>query len=132
MTEETASTLGRILVVDDDPVICRLLARVLRGRYAVTAVAQASQALRLFRPGQYSVALVDLGMRSLPGDRMARQMRQIDPTVATILITGWELEDDDPRRHACDFYLHKPFGDLEELEATVARAVELHQQRRGG
>ena len=39
-----------------------------------------------FVHGRYDVALIDLGMPGTPGDRVARQMRQVDPAVVTVMI----------------------------------------------
>ena len=75
--------------------------------------------------------LIDLGMPGLPGDRVAREMKQVDPLVATVLITGWDLKPDDPRLVVFDLRIEKPFDDLDEIEDVVARAIELHDQRTG-
>ena len=87
------------------------------------------EALERFAPGRYDVALIDLAMPGMPGDQVARKMQQLDPSVVAVLITGWDLKPDDARLAAFDFWLRKPFDDLGELEASVARAVELHDRR---
>ena len=86
------------------------------------------EALEQFVPGQWDVALIDLGMPGLSGDRVAAEMRAADSSLATILITGWPLAAADPRGSGFDFRLTKPFG-LEIMEATVAQAIALHDAR---
>jgi len=49
--------------------------------------------------------------------------------VVTVLITGWELPDDDDRLKPFDFVIQKPI-DLDEFEDTIARAIHLHDQRK--
>ncbi|NQU42751.1 response regulator [bacterium] len=117
---------GRILVVDDDKAICSLLSRLLGEQHEVEAVTDGQQALERFAPGKYDVVLIDLGMSGMPGDRLLREMRQIDPAVATVLITGWDLPESDSRVVQFDFQIRKPFTDLDEVEDIVARAIELH------
>ena len=63
-------------------------------------------------------------------DEIARRLRRMDPAMSLILITGWQLEADDPRAAAFDFSLRKPFMSLVEVEETVRRAVQLCDQRR--
>ena len=69
-------------------------------------------------------------MPGLAGDQVAAQMRHLDPSVATVLITGWVLEPDDARSAGFDFVLPKPFASLREVESVVAQAIELHDARK--
>lgn len=122
---------GRILVVDDDEAVCSLLSRLLGEQHEVETTTDGRQALDRFAPGKYDVAMIDLGMSGMPGDRLLREMRQIDPSVATVLITGWDLPDTDTRVILFDFWVQKPFEDLDEVETVVAQAVKVHDGRMG-
>ena len=62
---------------------------------------------------------------------MAREIRQRDPLVSTVLITGWDLDDGDSRREPFDLQIGKPFDDLDEISDVVAQAIELHDERIG-
>ena len=123
---------GKVLVVDDDESAVQFLPRVLSRDHDVEAVLSGVEAMERFTPGRYDVALIDLGMPGMPGNRIAEEMRQVDPSVATVLITGWELEEDDPRLSAFDFRIQKPFSDLDKVKNAVAQAVELHDRRTDG
>ena len=48
--------------------------------------------------------------------------------MVTILVTGWRLEEDDPRRQAVDLYMQKPYvpGAVTEI---VAEALALYARR---
>lgn len=120
---------GKILVVDDDETICRLLARLLGEQHVVETVTDGRQALDRFAPGEFDVVLIDLGMSGMSGDRLLREMRQIDPAVGTVLITGWDLPDSDTRVTSFDFQVQKPFEDLDEVERVVAQAIGVHDER---
>jgi FixJ family two-component response regulator len=75
------------------------------------------------------VAIIDLGLSGITGDRVGRLMRQADTSLATILISGWDFSEGDPRVAPFDFWLGKPFDDLRQVEAVVTRAIELHDAR---
>jgi len=120
---------GRLLIVEDDEGTCGLLERLLSETHEMETVSSGREALERLAPGRYDVALIDLGMPGLSGDRVAQQMQRIDPSVVTVLITGWELPPGDRRRDVFDFRIQKPFEDLAEVEEVVARAIELHDAR---
>ena len=126
---ESPTRRGQVLIVEDDVDVCDLLERLLSAQHALTVVRDGRQALEQFVPGRYEVALIDLGMPGMAGDRVAAQMMAADACLATVLITGWPLTDADPRRSVFDFHLAKPFDDLDEVEATVAQAIALHHTR---
>jgi signal transduction histidine kinase len=127
--EEYQVRSGKLLIVEDDEGTCGLLDRLLSETHEVKTVLDGREALEQFAPDQYDVVLIDLGMPGLPGDRIAREIKQADPLVITVLITGWDLKPDDPRKDIFDFRIEKPFDDLDEVENIVARAIELHDQR---
>ena len=120
---------ARLLIVEDDEEVSDLLDRLLSDSHTVTVVADGKEALGRFVPGQCDVALIDLGMPGLAGDQVAARMRQLDPSVALVLVTGWVLEQDDVRLRWFDLQIPKPFDDLDEVESVVARAIELHDSR---
>ena len=119
----------KILVVEDDSGTCDLLSNLLSRNHTVEIVRSGPEALAQFLPGRYDVALIDLGMPKMPGDRVAQKMRQIDPLVATVLITGWRLPKGDPRLSAFDFLLQKPLSPLDKVQNVVVQAIDLHDAR---
>ena len=123
---------GRLLIVEDDLGVCRLLTRLLSADHEVASVPDGEEAMEGFAPDKYDAVMIDLGMPGMPGDRVARGMRQQDPILATVLITGWDVPEDDSRRSVFDFHLKKPFDDLDKVAYTVASAVELHDRREKG
>ena len=118
-----------LLIVEDDGMVCTVLSRLLENHHEVVVVQTGQEALRTFAPGCYDVALVDLGMPGMPGDLVAREMKAKDPFLATVLITGWEIDDHDSRASAFDFRIQKPFERLSLVRNTVAMAVALRDAR---
>ena len=121
---------GRVLIVEDDEGTGLLLKRFLGERYEAAVVGSGAEALERFVAGEWDAALIDLGMPGMPGDRVALRLRELDPQLALVLITGWELPDEDARLEVFDFRLQKPFEDLDEVEEVVVRAVALRDSRR--
>ena len=119
----------RVLVVEDDPVVRKVLDELLGVDHRVESTASGADAIERVRRDAFDVALVDLGMPEMRGDRVVEQMRRVDPALATVLITGWQLEDDDPALEHFDFRLQKPFNDVDEVLQTVGRAVDLRRSR---
>ena len=120
---------GKILVVEDDENVSELLSHLLSRLHEVETASDGRKALEAFGPGLYEVAMIDLGLPGLPGDQVEREMRSVDPCLATVLITGWELREDDPRQSAFDFQIQKPFENLDRVLNVVAQAVKLHDTR---
>jgi CheY-like chemotaxis protein len=123
------SSRGKILVVDDDEAISGLLSRLLGSRHEVEVAADGRQALDRFTAGKYDVTMIDLGMSGMSGDQLVQQLKELDPAVATVLITGWALSEMDTRMFPFDLRLAKPFDDLDEVENVVVQAIELHDER---
>ncbi len=48
--------------------------------------------------------------------------------MVTILVTGWKLEEDDPRRQAVDLYLQKPYVPNAVTE-MITTALSLYAKR---
>ncbi|MBS0522027.1 MAG: response regulator [Proteobacteria bacterium] len=118
---------GRVLVVDDNPVNRRILARQLElaGAAATDTAAGGEEALELMRRGHYDLVLADLQMPGMDGFDLARRIRfrerearlQRTPILA---ITASALEDHEARTRevGMDGLVTKPVG-IEELRATL-------------
>lgn|GEM_PF-1046788 len=130
--EKPEGDQGRILIAEDDELVCRVLSRTLSGQHQVDLFKTAQEALNAFVPDHYDVAIIDLGMPGMSGDRLTTKLKLRDPHLATVLVTGWELPDHDPRLEKFDFYLQKPFEDIKTVQETVVRGIELCKTRKNG
>ncbi|TWT51704.1 Blue-light-activated protein [Thalassoglobus neptunius] len=82
----------RILVVEDDSVLRRLLTRILEVHgFRVTAFAEGRDALTAFKeaPEEFDLVLSDIMMPGMSGFEVAEQVREIVPGVQVILMTGF-------------------------------------------
>lgn len=115
--------MTRVLVVEDDPAIGRLLRRTLTDQgNVVTVASDGASGLSLALNEQPDVVLLDLGLPDLDGRQVLRMLRAISQ-VPVIVVTA---QDDDRTvvqalDAGADDYLVKPFGS-EQLAARI-RAV---------
>ena len=115
--------MDRVLAVDDNPSIQKLVSANLQARgYAVTTADTGEDALRLFTLGDYELVLLDLILPGLSGLEVCTQIRQ-QSDVPIIVLSAREDEDLKVRAldAGADDYVTKPFSH-EELLARV-RAV---------
>ena len=110
----------RILLVEDERTISRLIRQVLTGMdHEVTAVEAARDAIALLLEREFELVLLDLNLADGDGlrvvDELAASSRPLPPVV---LMTGEQSAvEDDPRAASAAAILSKPFaiGDLEAI-----------------
>lgn len=81
----------RVLVVDDDPLVLRALARVLARDFEVASARSGREAIDLVRAGgAFDAMLCDLVMPELSGIELHELLAELDPELAkrTIFLTG--------------------------------------------
>ena len=114
----------RVLVVDDEPTICRALTIALgRAGYDVVAVEAGEQAHTLLRAEHVDFLVLDLRIPDLRGDVLFELAASIQPHLRyrTLFTTGDTSERALELIEACGCKaLHKPF-ELQELMAELAK-----------
>jgi len=118
----------RILLVDDDQLTCNVVGRIVSQVYDVEIFTSPQDAHDAFVKGRFDVALIDLAMTQMRGDVLEAHLRREDPTLVTVLMTGWLLDDDDERARGFDFCLYKPV-EMAALLQVVHKGIVLHDQR---
>ena len=119
---------GRILVVDDEPQITRVLRRSLATRgYEVQVAADGEEALDLFRHWVPDLVITDLSMPHIGGLELCRRLRAISPVPIIVLsVKGEEWIKVEALDAGADDYVTKPFGMAElfaRVRATLRRAL---------
>ena len=124
---------GRILLVDDEPPLLKMMSIYLQRRgYSVgtsTTTAQAS-ALIDAEPLSYAVAVLDATMAGLSMEELALKMLQANPSLRVLATSGYpvdmsRLETAAPGRVA---FLHKPF--TPEMLAESVRGMLAAQEKK--
>ena len=118
---------GRILLVDDDDALLRVLARTLeRLGYVVQCAQDGPAAVCVLERGAFDVLVSDIAMPGMTGIELLLAVRRVDLDVPVVLMTG--APDVATATHAVEFgalrYLSKPI-DPELLAKVIAQAVPL-------
>jgi signal transduction histidine kinase/ActR/RegA family two-component response regulator len=114
----------RVLVVDDNPSVVASFEEMLTVLGCeITEASSGAEALTLFTPGGYDLVITDLAMPDLSGWHVATAVRDLDPAVPVVLVSGWEPENlgDAMRRHRITF-LKKPFA-FSQIQSIVIDAI---------
>ncbi|MFO1412662.1 MAG: response regulator transcription factor [Burkholderiales bacterium] len=111
----------RILAVEDDPPIARMLALELgRLGYALQVVGTAAEALAQAKSWSPSLMLLDLGLPDRDGSEVLRELRARSDALPVICLTARDrpVERVGGLRAGADDYIVKPF-DISELDARI-------------
>jgi DNA-binding NtrC family response regulator len=115
---------ARILVVDDEEIICTVIARALAPLgYAVDIALDADTALDIMKKRPANVAVIDIRMPGHDGVWLIERLEKKYPETAVVIVTG--VLDLDPRltlRPAVIGYLTKPFA-TKKVREVVKKAV---------
>src|SRR5438034_1343773 len=116
---------GRVLVVDDDAVICELVATTLAEHgYPTRRASDAREAIYLVQRETPDVVLLDVHLPDISGYQVCRRLRDdYGESIGIILISGERKESFDRAAGmllGADDYMVKPFV-LDELLARVQR-----------
>ena len=115
---------ARVLVVDDEPAILRVVQTNLSGHgFRVDTAASGQEALATAARVRPDVVLLDLGLPDMDGIDVIRSIRQRAPTPIVVLSArGAERDKVAALDLGADDYLTKPFG-VNELLARVRVAL---------
>jgi CheY-like chemotaxis protein len=118
---------GRILFVDDEPLVADTAERMLRALgYTVSAFTASLEALAEFRrkPDAFDLVITDVTMPGLTGDALAARIREIRPGIPVVLCTGHtdRITAEKAKELGFDGFLLKPVV-LGDLSRTVYRLL---------
>lgn len=110
--------VARILVVDDDSDLLGLVSRqLLAAGYQVETCEHPLEAEQLITRGEFDLLLTDLEMPGLSGIDLLRLVKETDPSLVVILLTGYASIDTavEAMKLGAFDYLRKPFPPQELL-----------------
>lgn len=121
-TPSTSSAASRkILVVDDDPTLLEILLETLETLgYESAGAVNGQEALSKLKNRSFDLVITDIRMPHLDGLSLLRNVKEINPKIPVIMITGFSLAYPSQRalREGADGYLVKPFR-IDKIEELV-------------
>jgi two-component system KDP operon response regulator KdpE len=123
----------RILIVDDEPPIRRLLRTALAAQdYRIDEAADGESALDFLKRNPADLVILDLGLPGMDGLEVIRRLRGEGNATPIIILSS---RDDEAGKVAAldlgaDDYVAKPFG-MEELSARIRAALRHRLQKEG-
>ncbi|RMH17179.1 MAG: HDOD domain-containing protein [Gemmatimonadetes bacterium] len=120
----------RILLVDDDPNVLAALRnslRRMRDRWVVVGATSGEEALALMQEEPFAVVVTDMRMPVMDGAELLERVRDLSPTTARIILSGYS-ELDAVRRTVtvAHQFLAKP-TEPGTLEEAIQRALSLRE-----
>src|SRR5215467_291879 len=115
---------ARVLVVDDEPQITRVLRTVLTSQgYQVRTAAEGEAAFSNFTEWRPELVITDLYMPHMDGLELCRRIRAVSTVPIIVLsVKGEERTKVEALDSGADDYVTKPFG-IDELLARVRAAL---------
>ena len=117
----------RILAVDDDPMLTRMLHAQLQSLgYHVQSTSSSQEALAIFQaaPETFDLVITDQTMPEMTGEQLTQSLRQIRPDIPIILCTGFShiINAESARAIGVDAFCIKPLM-RQNLSRTIQQAV---------
>jgi DNA-binding NtrC family response regulator len=127
--------LANLLVVDDDSDIAHVLKQgFLKNRFLVSAFTDPEAALKNFQSNSkdYCLVLSDIRMPGMSGIRLARKVKQINPNVKVVLMTSFEINDNEFSKvfpsTQVDGFVQKPIS-IEDLTNKILDTIGQTKRR---
>jgi two-component system, cell cycle sensor histidine kinase and response regulator CckA len=125
---------AKILVVDDEPDICEILAQSLYMEgYDVAVAVDGRDAIDCFKTQAADLVITDMRMPRADGLDVLRAVKAQDPLTEVIVLTGYGTLNNavsSLKNEGAFHYLTKPIEDIEEFLSTVRNALERQLLRR--
>ncbi len=122
----------RILVLDDEPIVCKRLKSALEKRgYEVETFVRSLDAFNRIQEKNFDIVITDLKMEGLDGMAFLTEVKKRSPETEVIVITGFatmESAKESFRKGVFDF-LAKPFK-LGEIQKVIEKADAKVKERK--
>jgi len=137
MMETLMEAVGkvRILVVDDEEIVCDMLFDALsQAGYTVKTAKDGSDAIAQIENEPFEIVITDLKMPGMSGMELLQRVQKINPDICVLIITAYSTIESavGAMKQGAYDYICKPF-ELEEMKVVVEKAVErqrlLHESR---
>ncbi len=117
---------GKILIVDDEPQILKILSRLLsKLNCEISTAGTGEEALELIGKEGFDLIILDLRLPGLSGIEVLKETKRKSPASSVVVITAYGSVETaiQAMKLGADDFLQKPF-DTEQLGLVVRRALE--------
>ena len=123
---------GRVLVIDDEPVVVDVLRQLLKKQgYEVQVAGDAAAGRQSLEEQTWDAVLLDVMLPDADGMQLLRWIRDRNPNLAVVMITAFATVESavQAMKSGAFHYVTKPFMN-DEVRHLVARAVQTSRLRR--
>jgi len=123
---------ARILVVDDDENIRKVLTAILRDEgYQVDSVENGAKAIEKTKKKFYNLALIDIRLPDMEGTELLTKIKDTTPRIRKIIITGYPTLQNavEAVNRGADAYIMKPFV-VEKVLTTIKEQLKKQEEER--
>jgi len=123
----------KILVVDDDEVMLRLVSQILQDEgYQISSFSDPKEALDKIKKDDFDLVVADIKMPEIDGIELIKRAHRLCPNLGALFMTGYasvKTAQEAVKEGAYDYIL-KPF-DLEEIKGAVEKALDRRKEQLG-
>ncbi len=117
-----------VMIVEDEPTMCRILERILSGEgYKVVVAMNGQTALKLFEEHNPDVILLDLMLPGMSGQEICRRMKEASAATKVIYLSAKAAPTDPAEltelRSEADGYITKP-ATSRQILSKVSRVLQ--------
>lgn len=123
---------GRILIVDDDESIRKVLTTILEEEgYTIDTAENGKEAIEKSKTNFYNLALIDIRLPDIEGIKLLTLMYKTVPKMIKIIITGYPTMQNaiEAVNRDADAYLLKPLN-MENLLNTIKELLKKQQEEK--
>jgi DNA-binding response OmpR family regulator len=123
----------KILLLEDDPLLSKILTKHLSLDYDVTPVYDGNTALETVEKKKFDLLILDSNVPGITGLELIKELRSYNDTTPIIMITAYQdtIHLKKAFTHGCNDYIKKPF-ELDELDmriANITRTFNIEQNQ---
>ena len=116
----------RVLIVDDEPCVLDLSAKVLaKEQYLVTTAHSGYEALEVAKRRKFDLLMTDIVMPEMDGLELLRRLRELYPDITAVVVTGYGTIENavNSLKYGAEGFVVKPFTP-DELKTALSQALE--------
>lgn len=123
----------KILLLEDDPLLSKILSKHLSLSYELSSVYDGDSALEILEEEKFDLLILDSNVPGVTGLELIKELRAYNDTTPIIMITAYQdtLHLKKAFTHGCNDYIKKPF-ELDELDmriANITRTFNIEQNQ---